>query len=190
MRTASTDATRQRIVRSTVDLAFARRDIEMTLEEIAATAGVSVKTVLRHFGSRDSVIEAGIELGSAEVAAERRDPGVDPATSIRLLVQHYEKWGRFSLAVVASELPGAQRVADAGRALHRAWAREVFAARLRALDVGVDEVVDQLVVVTDVSAWKLLRLDRGLTSVATTDRVHTMVEAVLSFAASTTRGTQ
>ena len=177
---ASAASTRQAIVDAAVDVAFERRDIEMTLGEIAARAGTSVKTILRHFASRDAVIEAGIELASVQVAAERQDPGGDPARSIDLLVEHYERWGSFSLAIVASDHAGAQRVAASGRALHRDWAEHVFASSLPASAAARESLVDQLVVVTDVYAWKLLRLDRGLDAATTTDRIRSMTRALLS----------
>jgi AcrR family transcriptional regulator len=162
-----------------VDVAFERRDIEMTLGEIAARAGTSVKTILRHFASRDAVIEAGIELASMQVAAERQDPGGDPERSIDLLVEHYERWGSFSLAIVASDNAGAQRVAASGRALHRDWVESVFAGSLPPSDTD-ESLIDQLVVVTDVSAWKLLRLDRGLDAATTAHRIQSMTRALLA----------
>ena len=165
-------ATRDRIVRSAVDLAYERGDIEMTLDQIAARAGTTVRTIMRQFGSRDAVVEAGIELGSAEVAAERREPDGDRDLGIRLLVEHYEKRGGFVLRLLASELPGAQRVTASGRLLHRDWVENVFATHDEA-------VVDMLVVATDVYAWKLLRLDRGLSAAATTDRMRVMTESIL-----------
>lgn len=167
MRADAAQATRNRIVRSTVDLAYERGDIEMTLEQIADRAGTTVRTVMRQFGSRDAVIEAGIELGAVEVAAERRDAGGDRERSIRLLVEHYEKRGAFVLRILASENPGAVRVAATGRLVHRAWVEDVFGP------TG-DDVVDMLVVATDVYAWKLLRLDRGLSAAQTGDRMIAM----------------
>jgi AcrR family transcriptional regulator len=139
----------------------------MTLDQIAERAGTTVRTVLRQFGTRDAVIEAGIELGAREVAAERVDAGGDRERSIHLLVAHYEKRGAFVLRILASELPGAQRVAATGRLVHRAWVQEVFAT-------DDDELTDLLVVATDVYAWKLLRLDRGLSAAQTEQRIATM----------------
>ena len=166
-RAEAAQATRDRIVRAAIDLAYERGDIEMTLDEIADRAGTTVRTVLRQFGSRDAVVEAGIELGAAEVAAERIDPRGDRERSIRLLVEHYEKRGAFVLRILASELPGAQRVAASGRLVHRAWVQEVFAT-------DDDERTDLLVVATDVYAWKLLRLDRGLSASVTAQRIATL----------------
>jgi AcrR family transcriptional regulator len=180
VRADAAQATRDGIVRAAVDLAYERGDIEMTLEQIADRAGTTVRTVMRHFGSRDAVIEAGIELGSTEVAAERRDAGGDPQRSIRLLIAHYEKRGAFVLRILASDLPGARRVVATGRLVHRAWVEEVFAADLPADPAAREELVDLLVVATDVYAWKLLRLDRGLDADATAGRIRELARRILA----------
>jgi AcrR family transcriptional regulator len=180
VRADAAQATRDGIVRAAVDLAYERGDIEMTLEQIADRAGTTVRTVMRHFGSRDAVIEAGIELGSTEVTAERRDAGGDPQRSIRLLIAHYEKRGAFVLRILASDLPGARRVVATGRLVHRAWVEEVFAADLPADPAAREELVDLLVVATDVYAWKLLRLDRGLDADATADRIRELARRILA----------
>jgi AcrR family transcriptional regulator len=180
VRADAAQATRDGIVRAAVDLAYERGDIEMTLEQIADRAGTTVRTVMRHFGSRDAVIEAGIELGSTEVAAERRDADGDPQRSIRLLIAHYEKRGAFVLRILASDLPGARRVVATGRLVHRAWVEEVFAADLPADPAAREELVDLLVVATDVYAWKLLRLDRGLDADATADRIRELARRILA----------
>lgn len=172
VRSDAAQSTRDRIVRSAVELAYERGDIEMTLEQIAERAGTTVRTIMRQFGSRDGVVEAGIELGSMEVAAERHDAGGDRDSSIRLLVEHYDKRGAFVLKILASELPGAERVTASGRLLHRDWVESVFATRDGAL-------VDMLVVATDVYAWKLLRLDRGLSASTTADRICRMTAAIM-----------
>ena len=52
------DSTRDAIVRATIDAFMAERSFAITLPTIAEHAKVTVKTVLRHFGSREAVIEA------------------------------------------------------------------------------------------------------------------------------------
>lgn len=167
-------------MRSAVDLAYERGDLEMTLEQIAARASTTVRTVMRQFGSRDAVIEAGIELGSAEVARERHDPGGDPDRSIALLINHYELRGQFVLRILGLDQPGARRVAHSGRLLHRDWVERVFGPRLPRADDQREELVDLLVVATDVYAWKLLRLDRGLDPSNTAGRMRTMTRLLLA----------
>ena len=53
-------ATRQRILQAGLDLLWEQLTIETTLDDVAGRAGVSVKTVLRHFGSRDG-FDAALE---------------------------------------------------------------------------------------------------------------------------------
>jgi AcrR family transcriptional regulator len=178
-RAEAAQATRDRIVRAAIDLAYERGDLEMTLTQIADRAGTTVRTVMRQFGSREALIDAGSALAGAEVAAERGDPAGDRERSLHLLVEHYEKRGGFVLRLLASELPSAQRVTAAGRSQHRAWVEEVFADDLPAESPARDETVDLLVVATDVYAWKLLRLDRGLDVATTTDRIRTLTRRVL-----------
>lgn len=173
-------ATRASIVRATVDLAYERGDIEMTLQQIAERAETTVRTIMRQFGSRDAVIEAGIELGSAEIVAERHDPGGDVDRSIALLVEHYERRGAFVLRILALEQPGALRVADAGRQVHRAWVGEVFRSQLPTGTSPRDELIDLLVVATDIYAWKLLRVDRGLDMVTTAARIRRMTRLLIA----------
>jgi AcrR family transcriptional regulator len=173
-------ATRASIVRATVDLAYERGDIDMTLQQIAERARTTVRTIMRQFGSRDAVIEAGIELGSAEIVAERHDPGGDVDRSIALLVEHYERKGAFVLRILAQDQPGARRVADTGRHVHWGWVEEVFGPRLPTAPSQRTELVDLLVVATDIYAWKLLRLDRGLGVVTTSARIRRMTQLLIA----------
>ncbi len=182
LRTDAAQATRDAIVRAAIELAYERGNIEMTLEQIAARAATTVRTVIRHFGSRDAVVEAGIEVAVAEVGAERLDPGGDRDRSLRLLVEHYDRRGGFVLQLLASGLPGAQRVTASGRLVHRGWVERVFEDKLPAVGPARDALVDQLVVATDVYAWKLLRLDRGLDFETTLERMRTMTAALVAHA--------
>lgn len=173
-------ATTRRILRAAIDLAYERRAIDMTLEQVATRAGTTVKTILRKFGSRDGLIEAAVQLDTADVIAERRAPDGDPEAGIRLLVDHYERRGAFVLSILATDEPWARTITAGGRLAHREWVEQVFAASLPGPGVHRDELVDLLVVATDVYAWKLLRLDRGLDAETTAHRIHTLAERILA----------
>jgi AcrR family transcriptional regulator len=149
---------------------------EITLDAIAARAGVSVQTVLRQFGSRDGLFAEAIEASTREVAGERRTPPGDVDAAVRTVVDHYERMGRASLLILGQETfdDWARRATDRGKAEHRVWVRDAFSP---ATD---DEVtLDLLVVATDVYTWKLLRLDRALSRALTERRMHALVDAVL-----------
>ena len=172
--------TRQRILDASVALHAERLVADISLEDVAGRAGVSVQTVLRHFGSRTGLVEASVEHAREAVVAERRTPVGDVAAAVRTIVDHYERRGDGVLVMLAQE-PHQElmaRVTADGRRLHRAWVEEVFAPHL---DAAADRatLTDLLVVATDVYTWKLLRRDRGLARDLTENRIHLLVRSLL-----------
>jgi AcrR family transcriptional regulator len=175
-RAASAEATRQRILDGAIALVAERRFAEITLDAVAERAGVSVKTVLRQFGSRDDLVAAAMDVAMAMIEAERRTPPGDVAAAVHTVVDHYELRGRTGLLMLAQEdHDDLTRVAtDRGKAMHRAWVQEAFAP---ATDDA--SVLDLLVVATDLYTWKLLRQDRGHSREVTETRMLDLVHAVL-----------
>jgi AcrR family transcriptional regulator len=181
-RAQAVEQTRRRILDALIGLAGERPFAEITLDTIAERAGVSVQTVLRQFGSRDSLFAEAIEVATADTERERRTTPGDVDGAVRILVDHYERLGRTALLMLAQEGYDdvARKATDRGKAMHRTWVREAFAP------VTDDEgALDLLVVATDVYAWKLLRLDRGHSRALTERRLHDLVDAVLTSAATT-----
>jgi AcrR family transcriptional regulator len=174
-RAEAADATRDRILDSTIAIALETQRLDFSLEQVAQRSGRSVQTILRRFGSRDGLIEEAVERGTARVAAERRParPG-DISGALELLVGHYEEWGRFMLRLQSrDDDQDARGVTAGGRLLHRDWVAEVFSP-------DSDELTDLLVVATDLFTWKLLRLDRGLDRLTVLDRITALTDAVLA----------
>jgi hypothetical protein len=64
------------------------------------------------------------------------------------------------------------------RRIHRDWVEEVFAPQLADL-ADREELVDLLVIATDVLTWKILRRDSGLDRASTCQRMRRLVTAVL-----------
>jgi AcrR family transcriptional regulator len=178
-RAAAVEQTRRRIVVAMFELGSTRVLAEVSLDDVARTAGVSVQTVLRQFGSRAGLVEATIEHALDTVTEERRAPVGDVGGALEVLLEHYERRGRTALLMLAQEGVDEQvgRVARTGRRLHRAWVEDVFAPWLGG---GPDGLADLLVVATDVYTWKLLRLDRGLSRAVTRQRMAALVEALLT----------
>jgi len=176
-RAAAAEQTRGRIVDAAIALAGERPFVDITLDAVAERAGVSVKTVLRQFGSRDGLLAASMDAAMAETEDERRTPVGDPLAAVRIVVDHYERRGRTALLMLAQEGhdPVARAATDRGKAMHRTWVRDAFAP-----STDDDAVLDLLVVATDVYTWKLLRLDRGHSRAVTQDRMHALVQALLS----------
>lgn len=174
--------TRNAIINAVVELAGEITIAALTLPVIAERAGVSVQTVLRQFGSRDALFDAAIEHEAPEVLAERpADPDDIPA-SIDALIEHYELRGDAVLLLLGQESwePLARTATDGGKAEHRAW---VAATWRHALDAAPpderEELIDLLVVATDVYAWKLWRRDRGLSRKETVERMLRLTASVI-----------
>ncbi|TRW81784.1 TetR/AcrR family transcriptional regulator [Mycolicibacterium sp. 018/SC-01/001] len=175
------DATREAIIGAAIEAFMAERSFAVTLPSVAERAGVTVKTVLRHFGSRDALIDAAWMQAYHDVIAERAAPHNDIPTALRVLIDHYERRGDMVLAVLSDEHdPRAVHTADTGRLAHRAWVDDVFAARLPDDDPARSRVIDVLVVATDVYCWKLLRRERGLSVDDVLDRMSLLTESVLT----------
>lgn len=159
-------ATRARILDAATACFWGAPTTAIPLDEVAEAADVSVQTVLRHFGSRDSLLAAAAERESARVEAQRGavTPG-DVEGAVRVLLDHYEEMGERALRLLAEEQrnPALTPMADIGRTGHRAWCRRVFADVLEPLQgVARDRRLAQLVAVCDVQTWKLLARDAGL----------------------------
>ena len=172
------------ILAATVALWRERPMDEITLAAIAERAGVSVRTVIRRFGSRAGVIAACIEADAAGIAAERdQAPAGDVDAALAVLLRHYERDGDAVLRTVALEeaVPEARAIARAGREGHRAWCARVFAPHLPPVaDAGYPLRLDAFVAATDLHAWKLLRRDLGRSEQAAARVIRALVAGLLS----------
>lgn len=165
-RAASAATTAQRILDATVEAFWERDGEQVSLEEIARRADVTVRTVIRRFGGREGLFTAALDRETERVRRERdQAPAGDAATAIRVLLDSYEATGERMLGVLAEErrVQSLAVIADRGRALHREWCSRVFAPALTGYrGVERERRLAQLTAVCDVYTWKLLRRDAGL----------------------------
>lgn len=170
--------TRQRIIEALFDLGRERLFPDISLDDVAAAAGVSVQTILRHFKSRAGLAEATMDHAIATVTEERQTPVGDVDAAVAVIVGHYEGRGQTALLMLAQESsdPQVAELTRRGRAMHRAWVREVFAPWAG----PGDPLIDLLVVATDVYTWKLLRIDRRYSRARTEQLIHRMVTSLLA----------
>ena len=157
---------------------------EITLAAIAERAGVSVRTVIRRFGSREGVVAACIEADAAGIIAERGQvPAGDVEGALAVLLAHYERDGDAVLRTLALEatVAEARAIARAGRAGHRDWCARVFAPHLPTPgDSAYGARLDAFVAATDLYAWKLLRRDLGRSPEETARVIRALVDGLLS----------
>lgn len=182
-RAAAAAETGQRIIQAAVDLYMERWLEDLTLDEVAARAGVTVQTVLRRFGSKAGLIQAAGETLYQQVISQRgQAPVGDIAGAVANLMNHYEAVGDLAIRTLAQEPRHEvlRAFAEQGRAFHRAWVETTFAPFLYERSAtGRDDLLAKLVVVMDVYVWKLLRRDVGLGRDQTERYVAEMVSAVI-----------
>jgi AcrR family transcriptional regulator len=159
----------------------------ITLEAIAERAGVSVRTVIRRFGSKEGVVAACIASDGAGIDADRNEaPPGDVDAALDVLLSHYERDGDAVLRTLAIEdtVPAAKAVVEAGRASHRAWCARIFADHLPLSGDRMRRArLDAFVAVTDVYLWKLLRRDLGRSPPATRRVIRHLVDGLIAEAA-------
>jgi AcrR family transcriptional regulator len=179
-RAAATAETRARILEAAGELAAERLAVRIVLGEVAARAGVSVQTVLRHFGSKDALLVEARTAAIDEVRRERAAPPGDVVAAVAAIEAFYEHRGDISVRMLAEEHedPDVAEHVALGRRVHRSWVDEVFGPLL-GHDPDRVAAVDLLVVATDVYTWKILRRDRGLDRDTTRERMLQLVRAVL-----------
>ncbi len=176
-------ATHTRVMEALVALVMERGTTAVPLADVAAEAGVTVPTVLRHFGTRDGLFAEAFTYAHEQIITERDAPVGDAAAAVRAVVEHYEARGRGMLTLLAHEAedPGIAAITRTGRLEHRAWVTTTFAPALAARPASAqEELTDLLVVATDLQTWNLLRHDRGLGREATITRMLRLVRAVLA----------
>lgn len=165
-RAAAATATAARILDAAEALFWERSMREITLDQVAERAGVTVQTVIRRFQSKDGLFEAAAERQTGRVVQQRdAAPAGDIGAAVRILIDHYEELGDRVLRLLGEEdqVPGLRKLTDRGRDYHRGWCERVFDAALADLrGAARARRLAQLIAVTDVYMWKLLRRDRAL----------------------------
>jgi AcrR family transcriptional regulator len=165
-RAEATAALGERIIDSTERLFKELASDRFSLEDVATGAGTTVQTVLRHFGSKDQLLRATMSRGMDRVRDERMQAPVgDVPAATQNLVGHYEDRGDMVLRWLAEEdrNPFMHEILDRGRELHHEWVAQTFAPQLeRVRGAANSRRLAQLVAITDVYVWKLLRRDMQL----------------------------
>ncbi len=176
--------TGRRILQATMGLYMERFYDQVSLEDVAERAGVTVQTVLRRFGSKEELIFAAAEEARRRVRSQRdRAPVGDVAGAVKVLVETYEEHGERYLRLLAQEerVPAFRLITNTGRAHHYGWVERVFAPLL-AERTGAqrERLLAQLIAICDLYFWKLLRRDLGLSREQTE---LTVIEAITALEA-------
>lgn len=138
---------------------------QVSLEAIAGSAGVTKQTLLRHFGSKDGLLEQTLARAIGEVQEHRLSaPTNDIAGAVDNLLDHYEQRGGRAMRSTNLDIEGPLgELARRARQFHYDWVEHAFGrwlaaarpserARLRAA----------LIAICDVQTWWILAHDLGL----------------------------
>jgi AcrR family transcriptional regulator len=181
-RSQAAERTHQAIIQAAFAL-YSERDFDqVSLDDVAARAGITVRTLLRRFGSKEALLDAVAEAADAEVEDRRQEvPPGDAAAAVRCVVTDYEGYGDAIMRLLsqADRVAAFERIAERGRRLHHEWVERAFAPQLARRSGAARRLLRaQLIAITDVYTWKLMRRDLGLGRSATVQALGEMVAGV------------
>jgi AcrR family transcriptional regulator len=181
-RLRAVERSREAILRAAYELWLAAPYDEVTLDEVAAAAGVSRQTVHRQFGSKEDLLVAVVDWRRPreDEADSRVEPG-DVGAAVRQIVDRHEEMGDALARFLAVEgrIEAIDYLLAHGRAAHRDWLERVFAPLLPEEAEECETVVLALYAATDVMVWKLLRRDLGRSRAEAEASMSRLVDGVL-----------
>ena len=183
-RAAAMQRTREAILDAAEEVFLPAWYDEVTLADVAARAGVSLQTVVNHFGTKADLYLTGLAERYVPRISALRDaalPG-DVASVVDVVVADYEETGDRTIRTLAlaGRMPELAAVVEGGRAAHAGFVERTLgplvperrgAARARRLRL--------LGVALDVRAWHQLRREQELSPGETRLHLRAMVEALL-----------
>jgi AcrR family transcriptional regulator len=156
---------------------------EITLEKIADRAGVTVRTILRKFESKEGLFVAGIEHEEASsILSRNEDPSKPISETLVSLLNEYEQMGDASIrTIMASDsVPVAKKILEKGRIVHKAWCENIFSAYLPPKNSPNYSIqLHAFIAATEFYLWKLLRRDIGLSLKETLTVFQNMIEGLI-----------
>jgi AcrR family transcriptional regulator len=166
---------------------------QASLETVAGRAGVTKQTALRHFGSKQGLLDAVMRRTSSIMVKDRNEAPVgDIAGAVASLMRHYERFGDTVVRllpyrdavvrVMGSEHSNSLvRAVDFGHEVHEEWVLRIFEPQLSRLDPRTRRRrLAQLVAICDVYVWKILRRDIGLEMALVEEAVVETIERLVA----------
>jgi AcrR family transcriptional regulator len=192
-RAKAEEHTRESLLRAATEEVESDSWSQTSLESVAGRAGVSKQTALRHFGSKQGLLDAVIGRTSAIMVRDRnKAPVGDIPGAITSLMRHYERYGDIVIRLLpyrdaVVRVMGSEhkhslvRAVDYGHEVHEEWVMRIFEPQLSRLSPHKRERrLAQLVAICDVYVWKILRRDIGLEIPEVEDAVVEMIERLVT----------
>lgn len=181
-RARNVEETRGRII-AAATLLFGQRPFDLvSFAQVARESGIGIATVVRQFETKEQLFAATATAAKNALESEAAStPAGEPAAAVQSALHNYERYGDVIVGLIAQEqrVPQIRALIQHGRAEHRSWALRVFASVLRRRRGRQRQVrLAQLMAITDVQMWKLLRRDLRLSRPETERAMLEMVVAL------------
>lgn len=175
--------TEQRIIEAGLTLFDEQWADQITLDQIAGRAGVTVQTILRRFGSKERLANAISQEAFSRAMQQRIEPPMgDLTTIVNGLIAYYEAGGERMLRGLAQETrhPQLHTIIDVARTSHREWLERAFRTHLERRGAAARaRLLAQLFTLTGVYTWYQLRHESGLNQEETTHALYEMIDKLL-----------
>ena len=136
-RAAAAEALRQRVATAFYKLLLSRWVDEITLDDVAASAGTTRQTVIRLFGGKEGLLEAMAAIVEAQAEPRLLLPhNASIQGALQALITHYEVVGDLVVRLLAQEErhPALRPILERGRREHRAWVAKWFGGAEQPID--------------------------------------------------------
>ena len=155
----------QKILDAMADLWLEMPLSELTLDKVAKQSGVTVRTILRKFDSKEGLLKACMENQGDRFTRKRMQasPG-DLSGILDALLEEYEHMGDALIRTLTVEYdyPSTRDMLINARKVHREWCVLVFEPFLpSASSDGYETSLSAFIAGTEFYLWKLLRRDLG-----------------------------
>jgi AcrR family transcriptional regulator len=164
-RAEAQERNRDALIDAAAEAFFSGRWEQVSLTEMAVSAGVTKQTLLRHFGSKQQLLEQMLERGYDQVRDQRwAAPTDDVPGAVDNLLDHYERFGDRAMAIGSGVNPAVAELGRAARQMHYDWVDYVFGEWLRRKRGQLrTRCRIALIALCDVQVWWLWSHDLGLT---------------------------
>jgi AcrR family transcriptional regulator len=165
-RAEAQERNRDALIDAAAEVFFSGRWEQVSLTEMAVAAGVTKQTLLRHFGSKQGLLEQMLRRGYQQVRDQRwAAPTDDVAGAVDNLLDHYQQFGGRAMAIGSGGAsPAVAELGRAARQMHYDWVDHAFGKwlkRKRGKPRARCRVA--LIALCDVQVWWIWSHDLGLT---------------------------
>ena len=155
---------------------------DVTLQAVAKAAGVALKTLVRKFTSKESLVVACAQRrASQEEGLRHVEPG-DVIGAVHVITERYEALGPTWVRLLALEdrIAAIGEVIAIARALHCRWLASVFTSGLPPRGAVRDQRLAELFGATEFYVWHSWRTHLGLSRAAATRAMIDLLEALMT----------